>query len=1075
MTEGRLLGLRLLIEGIEVDVASAAASGGEGTSAQAAIVIPVSDILHQLRPRSLVHLYSFDSSYVVNPNMSMSSPLVDDPGARDMRNWRLVFTGEVSAYSYQSSGGRRHMTLYCGDFTSYWEMAKIYWGDASNPHAVPFKRARVMGAAQLDVNGKPSKKAEDILSLLMAEPKSLKGATGILGGVISLLEATTGVYTQPKGGSKEFAPGINSVLGQAEVRLHITRTIAASALDNTSAKFIDVAQYKQYFKRLSTSMQHTASYMQLVTMFLQRVYYQWSSIVAPPFLADGTKVETEKLDRKVSVKLKSVSTADPAVNALFATAKRVYDFLSDYQTNAEANKRSFAGTDIIGFNAVVPTAEEEANATMSSINKYEPDEDGWTRVKVETAATGYQAYSSATINGIITGFTATAKASGSADALNAAMNHVAPACQSVDLAFSLLRKYTTQRSEFSLDTTIAIRYALERAHEEMGKATAPTSTTKTLKGGTGEVEMAARLHMILMSPDLFMCPPPKCNVLFPDDYSSIQFGRSWNSEITRLVMHGRSKHGQETKDIYFAPYAELLTTNNLAAESKGGISEQVDKMIAEGAMFIMRHEKFVGIVADIQVLGDNDIFKQIFTESEKTRDKAERRTGEQSHLKRAALYLFFSRRFESRTISVRARYVPKLISGLPCLILCPRRDSAPNLVGTIQAKYGTHFVGVVQKVSHSFDASGGVGTMVSLYKCRTHDEAPELFGGDTWDEVDKRYVKKTRKLRPPTGYEFQMQYAGADENGFAIIDDMIKEDAQYNVLNLRPVKGRTYEIRTKDYSAISMAAGLTGFDELGFADPEISGDPTGTGIFNAAPDGHVVVNPTVANGELSAAAASGMVTADPAAVPLIPVEITETSVSALYNKSKASFESSTPPWFDPIFGPGLIGPKFYSPLLGCDSVLDATEVQAADNADLFAADSIYAAIGQSSGTVFQAAEALALAWLNITEAGGNVSMFIEGYCHRSYASMQDIMGTLNPHLEQRLQNGGLPTAAPDIPGFHGNAYGNYANMKDVNGEDMVPPGSVDVNVDPRAARYKVVREYVDNVAGTAGRVVNKPS
>ena len=63
MSVSRSLGLKLFLEGQEVDVASADLSCGVNQPATCDLEIPTSDSAHRLLPRTLVHLFYYDSSY----------------------------------------------------------------------------------------------------------------------------------------------------------------------------------------------------------------------------------------------------------------------------------------------------------------------------------------------------------------------------------------------------------------------------------------------------------------------------------------------------------------------------------------------------------------------------------------------------------------------------------------------------------------------------------------------------------------------------------------------------------------------------------------------------------------------------------------------------------------------------------------------------------------------------------------------------------------------------------------------------------------------------------------------------
>ncbi len=1059
-TAGRLIKWRCFLEGQEVEVSSVGCSGQIGGGVNGHVSIPFSPVLLYLKPRTLVHIFYFETDASARATGTYAQG--NDPS--NIKNWKLLLAGEFVSYSYANQGGQRYITLYVNDFTSYWESAKLYFGSKTTSGGIPFRKAVALGGGQVTLEGKDKlDKPQEILDLLQKTPKSLPGATGLLGGIIALLEAATGVYSPE---DKLFIPGVNAFMSQAEVRLHLTRTIAASALDNTASKFIEVASFKSYFRRLAASMQQTASYMQLVMLFLNRVYYQMSSLPAPPFLPDGSKMEVKEADRVV--RLTAPKLSDPEVDGLFGVVAKLAAAVDKYVEGVLKERRheKTPGRDDY---ASKPGEFNEASSTYSSV----PDMDGYAKFISETAATGFRAYPEARIRTITSSYCERTRRTGTLAQNNASVN-VAGAGEHVATAFTLCAAMCNTQPKLNEGNMSKLRYELEAALA--GAKSAAASTTRKVAGNAGEKEFKSRLHTLLFAPDLFMCPPPKCNVLFPDDYAQVKYGRQYLSEITRLLLHGRNKADQPTRDVYFSPYSLLLKDNVLVANNDPDEvnvvknSEEIDKALNSGAAFILRHEKFCGIIADVQSLGDNDTFKSLHKIQQAAKSKEEQRIGDQAHLRRAADYMFFAKRFESRTAYVQARYLPRLIVGLPCLVLMPSRTEPKNPTSTNPPQYGTHLVGVISSVRHSGGQQGG-STDIQLSKCRTHDEVPSLFGSDAWDVVDKTMVKRERKLKPPPGYEFQAEYLGATEMGNAITDHLDGPDGAYNVMNLHPVKGRTYNITPKVYEQAS--------GDLDATDVSSVQDLVNKNIGKSPyPDGHVVIDGT---GLADSGLASPHIrTFEPVQIPFkqkeaevklegMNVDVTETYNATTKKVSKNSFENSIPPWYEAsVFLPNLIGTKFYAPLLGCTSILDKEIVNTSGDFPTEGTkaklEQGLAGLGSDFATVFAAAESLALTWLLLHENGADTVAFTEQYCRRAFGSVQDILGNVNPYSRFIVKDSAPSSDGIKTAGFHGMAYGNLAEMKSTDGSDLVPSAQLDKNIDPRAERYRIVNEYIASLS-----------
>ena len=245
--KGRFLGLRLFLEGIEVDVVSAVVSAGINTPATAVIDIPACDAAHRLAPRTLVHLFYIESSYNlvssdegagtpgtptrmriaeedeeprVNPELKRLNG-VKTLDTADLSNWRLLFAGEVLGYGYSKVGAFRQIALQCQDFTSYWQQSKLYWGK-SKVSANSYKKTVFTGATHLHVGKRPAENSGALLRLLTSRPSTIPKLPGILGGVVNLLESAVGVYDST---ARKRYRGVNDFMTQAELRLRLTRTI----------------------------------------------------------------------------------------------------------------------------------------------------------------------------------------------------------------------------------------------------------------------------------------------------------------------------------------------------------------------------------------------------------------------------------------------------------------------------------------------------------------------------------------------------------------------------------------------------------------------------------------------------------------------------------------------------------------------------------------------------------------------------------------------------------------------------------------------------------------------------------
>jgi hypothetical protein len=118
---------------------------------------------------------------------------------------------------------------------------------------------------------------------------------------------------------------------------------------------------------------------------------------------------------------------------------------------------------------------------------------------------------------------------------------------------------------------------------------------------------------------------------------------------------------------------------------------------------------------------------------------------------RTTNFLFFKRRFESRSLSVNMYFNPYIAAGFPALVIDKYMDrelvrrhvammESLGHIPTDAGKYfGTHFLGNVAQLQHNMMQGSAGQTMVQLTYAREPDEAVEFMGIEKDQKVEKRY------------------------------------------------------------------------------------------------------------------------------------------------------------------------------------------------------------------------------------------------------------------------------------------------------------------------------------------------
>ena len=207
----------------------------------------------------------------------------------------------------------------------------------------------------------------------------------------------------------------------------------------------------------------------------------------------------------------------------------------------------------------------------------------------------------------------------------------------------------------------------------------------------------ATLNHVVVKPDTWFLAPPACNVIFPNQYTTLSYQRNYLQEPTRLFLRTSLIFtGQDkwlTERFYSPDFSSVATPQQFA---HGGYLKRL-------ASTVLSHEELVGLNPVETWQEDLSAFVA----------KGARRT----YLAAMADYLFWKYRFSMRTANVAMSFNPNLIPGYPALVM----DRAKS------GELGRHIVGNVQAIVHSIDQRGGV-THVTLVGARHHDEQIDLDG-----------------------------------------------------------------------------------------------------------------------------------------------------------------------------------------------------------------------------------------------------------------------------------------------------------------------------------------------------------
>jgi hypothetical protein len=200
------------------------------------------------------------------------------------------------------------------------------------------------------------------------------------------------------------------------------------------------------------------------------------------------------------------------------------------------------------------------------------------------------------------------------------------------------------------------------------KMTAPLTAGKT-----------DTIGQYLFKPNLFMMPPPICNVFFPDEYSSFSFARNFLQEPTRLIYQPELPVFNSTAVSLPHAYEPPAFASYMAKRKDGAtFIGTADTQIPQnwGVFGDPTKEEFARstkIQREQQFLSNEECMKGILIAKEGMVPAATQFNSSVSNTgkfsKDIAKYLFFKKRFQHRTLEITSHLKMSVVPGFPVLIL----------------------------------------------------------------------------------------------------------------------------------------------------------------------------------------------------------------------------------------------------------------------------------------------------------------------------------------------------------------------------------------------------------------------
>jgi len=382
MPVGQHLRLRGFIEGIEVPIISAALSIQPDAPAQCQVQIPATDKAHEFLPRSLVHIFFYDfydgpsdtlvAAAAEPEQVSSSEEYARDQVAQMMRDdlslgeygelsgsglppdddfnlpadtgdgqaasihqpfgigsvthheedlrWKKFFSGEIMGYQFVKSSTSRSIILNCMDESIYWDTCYQYKVNVASLHGNGMAHFVGAGTTMFDVFFQSS--VATMVDIVMRKSHSQPNLSGLLSGVVHLLEHVGGVYT-----SRGFR-GVNDFFSLAELRLHLVQMITASQDDESSRNLFPRRAFSRWTRREGGRLGKIASFREMLNLLNRFIFH--STFPCP--ISKYDPAETRQRVRRVSYELKNTARGRRALQSL-ADAKLTAERLKNTWEN----------------------------------------------------------------------------------------------------------------------------------------------------------------------------------------------------------------------------------------------------------------------------------------------------------------------------------------------------------------------------------------------------------------------------------------------------------------------------------------------------------------------------------------------------------------------------------------------------------------------------------------------------------------------------------------------------------------------------------------------------------------------
>lgn len=697
----------------------------------------------------------------------------DEPSIED-RRWKIFFIGEVIGYQFVKRQGQRSIVLTCMDLSVYWDTCYQYQVNVSS--LTGNGTAQFVGAGVTLFDTFFQSATSTIIGVVNRRSRSRPELTGLLSGVVHLLEQVGGVYNSPRG-----FRGINDFFTMAELRFHLIDMLAASEYDTSSQRLFPRRAFNRWTRSAGGRLGKIASFREILNLLNKFIFH---NTIPNPIAMYVSPEEFERTRRR---------TSSTEVTRLFmdtADGTRLFDEIDTHWRSLDR----YAAT------AQNPSPGRISGPLDQLANRIRNTKDG-----VRPFVSRYQIQS----------------VHSDLHAAGVAVRALATTLRTQEQSWAFERGASHEGSyrywfeHAGLSRLHTARQRLRSARSTLAAGSSTRSVRRTAET-TETVVRSARLNSQIIRPDIFMCAPPRCNVLFPELYSQVQFSRQFLREVTRMRLTVTDEiFGPDAllNSVYYAPDVEVLGARARQSRRRSDDAANATLRRAAYARRLMDHELYTGVVPVFERMSEVNMA------ASRTR-QVSYRGARVPYVSRAANFQFFKNRWSSRAMSASGKFNPWAVCGFPSLLIdapmteeqvqlsglrgvgfldeafdqhypgltrgadgtvVPGEDWGPlNAWAILKRTVPTQFVGMIMSLNHSISQQAAQ-TSYQFSTARTHRDNDELLGANRFTVRRRRDGDNTDSLTvaAPSGDPPQVGQLGPNYGVITAVERLQQQNGSY--------------------------------------------------------------------------------------------------------------------------------------------------------------------------------------------------------------------------------------------------------------------------------------------------------